>query len=178
MSTLDDFRAANPAYAHIPDQALAAGLYNKFYKDKLTREDFDKKIQANPNQGTLPQKLDVDFSTIKTIESHGDPNAVSKKGALGVGQTMPKTLKDPGFGVKPAKDDSPQELERVGKDYWQAMKNEFKGDSRLAGMAYNWGVGHVHDWLASGADWRKVPKETQDYLSKMIKTHTEQKAAQ
>jgi soluble lytic murein transglycosylase len=36
-------------------------------------------------------------------------------------QLMPGTAADPGFGVAPAKDGSPQENVRVGKDYLGAM---------------------------------------------------------
>ena len=76
------------------------------------------------------------------VESRGNPNAVSPKGARGTMQTMPETLLDPGYGVQPARDQSPAELERVGKDYLAAMLKQY-GDPKLALAAYNWGPGNV-----------------------------------
>ncbi len=46
----------------------------------------------------------------------------SPKGAQGEMQVMPATSRDPGFGVAPAKDGSPDELARVGRDYIAAME--------------------------------------------------------
>lgn len=113
------------------------------------------------------QKADPKWDIIQDIESGGNTNAVSRKGAKGDMQTMPKTLTDPGFGVKPAKDNSPEELHRVGVDYWDAMKQKF-GHPLLAAMGYNWGPGNVEKWQAEGKDWSKVPQETKDYINKII----------
>lgn len=99
-------------------------------------------------------------------ESNNDPNAVSAKGAVGVMQTMPSTLTNPGYGVTPAKDNSPQELKRVGDDYLQAMHNKYQ-DPNLALMAYNWGPGHVDNWLKNGSNPAQVPAETQQYVKKV-----------
>lgn len=105
---------------------------------------------------------------VKQVESGGDPNAVSPKGAVGTMQTMPATLKDPGFGVKPAKDNSSAELERVGSDYLQAMQKRY-GNLNYALIAYNWGPGNADRWIKNGADFSKLPKETQDYVKKVNK---------
>ena len=91
----------------------------------------------------------------------------SPKGAQGEMQVMPKTQRDPGYGVVPAKGNSPDEIARVGKDYLQAMLNKY-GDTKTALMAYNWGPGNTDTWLASGADPKKVPAETQKYTSDIL----------
>ena len=44
----------------------------------------------------------------------------SPKGAQGEMQVMPKTQRDPGFGVVPAKGKSADEIARVGTDYLAA----------------------------------------------------------
>lgn len=54
-------------------------------------------------------------------------------------QTMPGTLASPGFGVQPAKDGSPEEQARVGRDYLGAMAQKYNGDPIAASAAYNWG---------------------------------------
>ena len=87
----------------------------------------------------------------------------SSKGAEGEMQVMPYTARDPGFGIRPARDGSPDELRRVGDEYAEAMYNRY-GDPKLAMIAYNMGPGATDKWLASGADPRRLPKETQGYI--------------
>ena len=87
----------------------------------------------------------------------------SSKGALGEMQVMPATARDPGFGIKPAKDNSPDELRRVGDEYVNILLNRYQ-DPKLAMIAYNMGPGATDKWLAAGADVRKLPKETQGYI--------------
>jgi hypothetical protein len=110
--------------------------------------------------GTVPT------SAIKQVESGGNPNAVSPAGAQGVMQVMPNTQRDPGFGVAPAKDNSPQELERVGNDYYNAMRQKY-GHDTLAAIAYNMGPGKTDEWLKAGANFNKLPAETQAYIGKV-----------
>jgi hypothetical protein len=129
-----------------------------------------KKEYPNGMPGEKSEGLESLFkSTIKKLESggkHFDSKGnilTSPKGAEGIMQVMRHTQRDPGFGVAPARDKSPEELQRVGEDYAIAMLREFK-DPKIAAMAYNWGPGNVKKWLESG---RKgpVPKETQQYAS-------------
>ena len=87
----------------------------------------------------------------------------SSKGALGEMQVMPYTSRDPGFGIRPARSNDPDELRRVGDEYAAAMYNRYK-DPKLAMIAYNMGPGATDKWLASGADPSKLPKETQGYI--------------
>lgn len=79
-------------------------------------------------------------------ESGGNPRAVSPKGAVGRMQTMPATLRDPGFGVAPAVDDSDEERERVGRDYLLAMIRRYPGRPDLALAAYNAGPARADKW--------------------------------
>jgi hypothetical protein len=87
----------------------------------------------------------------------------SEKGALGEMQVMPGTNRDPGYGVKAARDSSPDEMARVGRDYATAMLQRY-GDPKLAAIAYNMGPGATDKWLAAGADMSKLPRETQGYV--------------
>jgi len=88
----------------------------------------------------------------------------SSKGALGEMQVMPATARDPGFGIKPAQSDDPSELRRVGDEYASVLLRRYR-DPKLAMIAYNMGPGATDKWLASGADPRRLPKETQGYIS-------------
>lgn len=109
---------------------------------------------------------------VMQVESGGNPTAVSSKGAVGTMQTMPGTLRDPGYGVVPARDQSAAEQERVGKDYLQAMLRQY-ADPRAALAAYNWGPGNVDNALrAAGGNvdamLASAPAETRAYVPKVL----------
>jgi hypothetical protein len=90
----------------------------------------------------------------------------SSKGAEGEMQVMPMTQRDPGYGVKAARDNSPEEKARVGRDYLAALYNKY-GDEKLAAIAYNMGPGATDKWLKAGADVSKLPKETRGYIAQL-----------
>lgn len=110
-------------------------------------------------------------------ESRNNPDAVSPKGAVGQMQTMPATLTSPGYGVRPAQNNSREEQKRVGDEYLQAMHNKYQ-DQNLALMAYNWGPGHVDTWLEKGAPSEQVPAETKDYVENINQTYHKLKSGQ
>jgi hypothetical protein len=112
-------------------------------------------------------------AAVKQAESRGKRYAAdgktlttSPKGALGEMQVMPGTIKDPGFGVIPAKSSSPDEIARVGVDYLQAMKQKY-GDTEKALIAYNWGPGSTDKWIAAGAKPEALPQETRTYVQRV-----------
>lgn len=108
----------------------------------------------------------ADPGAMHVVESGNNPNAVSSAGAVGVGQTLPSTLASPGFGVAPAKDNSPTEQQRVADQYLSAL-NQHYGNPVLAHIAYNYGPGNTDKWLQSGGDFSKLPPETQQYLGRI-----------
>ena len=121
---------------------------------------------------------------VKHIESGGQRFGkdgkllTSPKGAQGEMQVMPGTATDPGFGVAPAKDSSPEELARVGRDYLAAMQNRY-GDTDKALAAYNAGPGAVDNAIkAKGDQWLEaMPAETKAYVAKANKLMGEAAAA-
>lgn len=129
---------------------------------------------ASPASGLLSQAAFPTLaSAVMQVESGGNPDAVSPKGAIGTMQTMPATLVDPGYGVLPARDRSSDELERVGKDYLAAMTQKYE-DPRMALAAYNWGPGNVDRALSSSggnadAVLASAPKETRNYVAKVAR---------
>ena len=102
----------------------------------------------------------------KRYKDDGKTLTTSPKGALGEMQVMPKTITNPGYGVAPAQDKSPDEIARVGRDYLQAMKQKY-GDTEKALIAYNWGPGSTDKWIAAGADPKKLPEETRTYVQRV-----------
>lgn len=129
--------------------------------------------QASRSSGTLGADVLPGLEqAVMQVESGGNPAAVSPKGAMGTMQTMPGTLRDPGYGVAPARDGSPAEMERVGKEYLQAMMRQY-GDPRLGLAAYNWGPGNVDRAMqVHGGDVDAVlanaPAETRAYVPKVL----------
>lgn len=185
----------------------AAMAYRKKYGDRLTaadmlqidgtlQRDFDvrqgaavaSQIVSSTKSAVDPTGMDRLTNIIMGNESRGrDLNAAggiltSPKGAQGRMQVMPDTQKDPGFGVRPAQNDSLEEKARVGRDYLAAMVKRYDGDVAKAAAAYNWGPGAVDEaiksaeknagkgervapdaWLAS------APTETRNYVASVLK---------
>lgn len=101
------------------------------------------------------------FERLINQESGFNPEARSEAGAYGLGQLMPDTMRDPGYGVTPLQDDSPEENVRFSADYFRAMLDEFDGNVELALAAYNAGPGRVKE---AGGQVPNIP-ETQQYVA-------------
>ena len=114
--------------------------------------------------------LDSDLlSAVSMAESSHNPSARSPVGAMGLMQLMPATAADPGAGTgvtpfDPNKSlDDPEENVRFGADYLAYLVKRYDGDTKLALMAYNGGMGTVDEWLKNGADPAQMNKETREY---------------
>ena len=108
------------------------------------------------------------------VESGNNPNAVSPAGAKGIMQVMDATNTNPGFGVVPARDNSPEERARVGRDYANTMLDRYHNKQfgvydgqDLGAMAYNWGPGHVDKLLSGEIDPSQIPAEAAAYPGKI-----------
>lgn len=89
---------------------------------------------------------------------------VSPKGARYQMQVMPATARDPGYGIRPARDNSPEEYNRVGREYLAAMARKY-GSMDKAWAAYNGGPGRL-DRVGSVGN---MPRETRDYVANNMK---------
>ena len=94
-------------------------------------------------------------------ESAYDPNAVSRKGAVGLMQLMPGTAQR--YGVSDRR--NPQQNLRGGATYFRDLLIQFDYDLKLAIAAYNAGENAV---IRSG---NKIPnyQETQNYVVKVLR---------
>jgi len=125
-----------------------------------------------------PEHITKDYvRAIIYTESTDNPNALSKKGARGHMQLMPKTWEDrePNLNFY-AKAFHPETNIEVGTKHlkwinaycqkkhpdWDTLSNEQKRD--LIAAAYNSGQGRLKkkNW-----DIKKMPKETKDYIEKV-----------
>lgn len=130
-------------------------------------------LETAKSQGNYTKMADLTGPYIVDIESSGNRNAVSPTGAKSEWQVMDRTNADPGFGVRPAQNDSLEERARVGRDYWRAMVHRYKGDLEAAAVAYNAGPKNADNWLAAGrsfddAEFTSEPARNQarEYVNK------------
>lgn len=133
---------------------------------------------ANPNTPTVtgPVSPDDTFRRMQQVESgNRDFNAqgqpiTSPKGAMFRNQVMPATAAAPGYGIRPAQAQTPEEYNRVGQEYYQAMLKKFGGDTQKAAAAYNAGPGRVQQNMQANQgqmNVQQLPRETQGYLQKI-----------
>lgn len=117
--------------------------------------------EAGEKYGVSPDILIAQID----VESAGNPLAISKAGAKGVAQFMPKTAKQYGVDVGSI-DSSIDGQARYMKD----LLDMFGGDVKKALAGYNWGQGRVKKAADKhGDNWLKhAPKETQDYVRKIM----------
>jgi hypothetical protein len=154
-----------------------------------------QKLMSPPTKGTLDVKKIISQQSPETrarisVESSGNPAAVSKKGAQGLSQLMPGTAQDiardlnetytplrPGMTPEQQAASIDQNV-RFGDYYLKKMKKEFGGNQTLAWAAYNAGPQRVKDAMklaGTSTDTNKilsalpegVRKETLPYVDKV-----------
>ncbi len=155
-------------------------------------DEYTKKIEANKKENvdlkskidlmsqkanideiveTFAQKYNIDGDFIKAMikqESGFNPNATSKKGAMGLMQLMPSTAKS--LGVVDAY--NPWENVEGGVKYIKGLMDRFNNDEKLALAAYNAGPNAVKRYGG-------IPpyKETQNYVKSIMSTYEKLKGA-
>jgi hypothetical protein len=165
--------------------------YDKYVGQEKTRMESEASSAQRGQIPPTPQLPDSQqlLGAMSTVESGGDPNAVSRKGALGLMQVMPDTAMKPGFnipnifefakqnGVEVGRENESEakrllQIPSLGASYgmriMDTMLQRYNGNLPYALAAYNAGPGRIDKWLADGADPKKLPKETQAYVPKVL----------
>ena len=102
--------------------------------------------------------------------SGGRP-VVSPAGARFAMQVMPSTARQPGFGLRPANPNDPQDMNRLGREYRATMQRRYQGDPRKMWAAYNAGPGRVDEAIRKhGERWLDaMPAETKAYVARNLR---------
>ena len=78
---------------------------------------------------------------------------------------------DTGFGVNYNLSyeelSDPEKNVTYGAKYYKGLK-KYYGNDRNALIAYNWGHGNTQQWLKKGGKFKDLPKETKNYLEKIL----------
>ena len=122
----------------------------------LNRSEWDKYITRYSKEFGVDENL---VRAVIRVESANNPNALSRKGAMGLMQLMPQTAKM--LGVKDAWD--PEQNIRGGVKYLSQLSDKFNGDIVKVLAGYNAGPGRVDQYNG-------VPPfaETQNYVRKVM----------
>jgi hypothetical protein len=169
----------------------------KSYQDGSQEQVVKTQIPATP---PVPGPVDPNDTYNKMIqaESSGrqfNPQGgvlTSPKGAMGVGQVMPSTAMQPGYGVTnifdlaeqrgiavPSRDVAGAQAllaneglnREFGQSYFNAMQQRFPQDPNASVAAYNAGPGRVNQNMAANAgqlNMSQMPNETQAYVNKVL----------
>jgi soluble lytic murein transglycosylase len=122
----------------------------------VERSSFDRFIALAAKQHGISEPL---LKAIIKAESNFDPRAVSKKGAIGLMQIMPDTLKD--LNINDPFD--PKQNIMGGAQYLKFLMKRFEGNLPLAIAAYNAGPENVKRY-------NNIPpfKETENYVRRVL----------
>ena len=148
------------------------GLHNSYSSkvNSVTTNSSDTKMQRiydSVNKYSLEFGVDpkLVLAVIKA-ESNFDPNVTSSAGAMGLMQLMPVNCKEDGVS-------DPFNIEqniRGGIKQLKGHLDRYNGNIEMALMAYNAGPGTVkRRGVTSVSDLYKMPKETQNYVPKVMK---------
>lgn len=132
---------------------------------------FPLRYKAEIRKYALACEVDpVLVASVIRAESKFKPDAISKKGAMGLMQVMPATAE---YVAKMHDIDeydlaNPCDNIRIGTLYLKYLLDKF-GDTRTAVMAYNAGEGNVARWLNGAERLTTTPfRETNRYVEKVM----------
>jgi len=155
-------RAARSAAAEVDEYLRkpskdyrSAGSFDLFRGGSFSAEDIDKAIERAAARHNVDANL---VRSVVKVESNFNPNAVSRKGAMGLMQLMPSTARS----LNVTNPFDPEQNVDAGVRHLKKLLENYGGDVNLSLAAYNAGQGAV-------ARSAGVPRyrETQDYVRRI-----------
>jgi len=138
-----NIRAARSAAAEVnhylgeqPGQDSATPLTNFVRGRAFSPQEIDAAIDQAASRHNVDPNL---VRAVIKVESNFNPNAVSRKGAMGLMQLMPQTARQ----LKVANPFDPQQNVDAGVRHLKQLMESYGGDVRLTLAAYNAGQGAV-----------------------------------
>lgn len=153
--------------------AKAAQVLTQFTRaDEPSDMDRFMNLTGEVDMGSLVQITRNTESNDRDFNDDGTP-VTSEAGALFAMQVMKDTAGNPGYGVEPARDQTPEEYNRVGRELLGAFMREYDGRPELAWAAYHAGPGNLNEALkvaaekGTPANWlSELGPKTQAYVNK------------
>lgn len=143
----------------IKDRTGVKSYYKQDYSSYYTSEEFNDIIEEAASANNVSSSL---IKAMIKVESNFNPNAVSPKGAKGLMQIMPGTMRD----LNIDNPFNPYENVMGGSKYIRDLLRRFNNELTLALAAYNAGPGMVEKY-------NNVPpfEETIGYVQKVLHFH-------
>jgi soluble lytic murein transglycosylase-like protein len=149
-------QAAQSAAAEVNSYlGKSSSAQNSLARSGFTQREIDAAIDQAASRHSVDPNL---VRALVKVESNFNPNAVSRKGAMGLMQLMPQTARQ--LNLKNPFD--PQQNIDAGVRHLKQLLDNYNGDVRLSLAAYNAGSGAV-------SRSRGIPRysETQNYVRRI-----------
>lgn len=130
-------QAARSAAAEVNDYLdKPSGNQNSSVRNGFTQQEIDEAINDAASRHNVDPNL---VRALVKVESNFNPNAVSRKGAMGLMQLMPQTARQ----LKLTNPFNPEQNIDAGVRHLRDLLDTYGGDVRLSLAAYNAGMGAV-----------------------------------
>lgn len=139
----------------VPGEMAASSSYSSSLSDRI--DQIGRNIGANSDVVSLAQRIQPIESSSGQFDASG---AVvrSSRGALGAMQVMPSNANGNDLNTVDGNITASEQL-------LVHLYDKYRGNQALVAMAYNWGEGHVDDYLSRKIN--TVPQSVQDYAQQV-----------
>jgi len=153
-------RAARSAASEVNTYLDGRAQNHLMLNRTFTQQDIDAAIDQAASRHNVDPGL---VRSVVKVESNFNPNAVSRKGAMGLMQLMPSTARS----LNVSNPFDPSQNVDAGVRHLRSLLDAYRGDVRLSLAAYNAGSGAV-------ARSAGVPRfrETQNYVRRITNLYS------